>query len=62
MHYTKRNSFKFVLCKPNTGVCVNAMSRFSLETEVDLKSALSKLGLGDIFSQTNADFSQITSK
>ncbi|XP_053485036.1 plasminogen activator inhibitor 1 [Ictalurus furcatus] len=36
--------------------------RFSLETEVDLKSALSKLGLGDIFSQTNADFSRITTE
>lgn len=37
------------------------MSRFSLDTEVDLKSALSKLGLGDIFSKTKADFSRITS-
>ncbi|KAF7706391.1 hypothetical protein HF521_019645 [Silurus meridionalis] len=36
--------------------------RFSLDTEVDLKSALSKLGLGDIFSQTKADFSHITTE
>ncbi|MCJ8731592.1 hypothetical protein PDJAM_G00201120 [Pangasius djambal] len=36
--------------------------RFSLDTEVDLKSALSKLGLGNIFSQTEADFSRITSE
>lgn len=47
---------------PKADVCVNAMPRFSVDTEVDLKSALNKLGLGDIFSQTKADFSYITSK
>ncbi|XP_060780044.1 plasminogen activator inhibitor 1 [Neoarius graeffei] len=36
--------------------------RFSVDTEVDLKSALNKLGLGDIFSQTKADFSCITTE
>ncbi|XP_060730447.1 plasminogen activator inhibitor 1 [Tachysurus vachellii] len=35
--------------------------RFTLDAEVDLKSALSRLGLGEIFSKT-ADFSRITSE
>ncbi|KAL2079681.1 hypothetical protein ACEWY4_025425 [Coilia grayii] len=37
-----------------------ALPRFSIDTELDLKSTLSRLGLGDIFSQTKADFSRIT--
>lgn len=36
--------------------------RFSMDTEIDLKSTLSKMGLGDIFSQSKADFSRITSE
>ncbi|KAM9500277.1 plasminogen activator inhibitor 1 [Clarias gariepinus] len=36
--------------------------RFSLDVEVDLKSALRKLGLGNIFSQSKADFSHMTSE
>lgn len=61
MHYTTGISFKFIICKPNTGVFANLMSRFTLDAEVDLKSALSRLGLGEIFSKT-ADFSRITCK
>uniref|UniRef100_A0A3B1JBX4 Plasminogen activator inhibitor 1 n=1 Tax=Astyanax mexicanus TaxID=7994 RepID=A0A3B1JBX4_ASTMX len=38
------------------------LPRFSIDTEVDLKSTLSKLGLGDIFSQSKADFSRITTE
>ncbi|XP_072542938.1 plasminogen activator inhibitor 1 [Salminus brasiliensis] len=38
------------------------LPRFSIDTEVDLKTTLSKLGLGDIFSQTKADFSRITTE
>ncbi len=33
-----------------------------MDTETDLKSTLSKMGLGDIFSQSKADFSRITSE
>lgn len=33
-----------------------------MDAEIDLKSTLSKMGLGDIFSQTKADFSRITSE
>ncbi|XP_062850236.1 plasminogen activator inhibitor 1 [Trichomycterus rosablanca] len=36
--------------------------RFSIDSELDMKSTLSKLGLGDIFSQTKADFSRITTE
>lgn len=36
--------------------------RFSMDAEIDLKSTLSKMGLGDIFSQSKADFSRITSE
>lgn len=62
-HYTAGiNSLSFTLCKPNAGVCVNTLSRFSLDVEVDLKSALRKLGLGNIFSQSKADFSHMTCK
>ncbi|TRY58264.1 hypothetical protein DNTS_031033, partial [Danionella cerebrum] len=39
-----------------------AIPRFSMDTEIDLKSTLSKMGLGDIFSQSKADFSRITSE
>ncbi|KAI4900177.1 hypothetical protein NFI96_023908 [Prochilodus magdalenae] len=38
------------------------LPRFSIDTEVDLKSTLNRLGLGDIFSQTKADFSRITTE
>ncbi|XP_066537418.1 plasminogen activator inhibitor 1 [Hoplias malabaricus] len=38
------------------------LPRFSIDTEIDLKSTLSKLGLGDIFSQSKADFSRITTE
>lgn len=33
-----------------------------MDTEIDLKSTLTKMGLGDIFSQRKADFSRITSE
>lgn len=33
-----------------------------MDTETDLKSTLSKMGLGDLFSQNKADFSRITSE
>ena len=36
--------------------------RFAIDAELDLKSTLSRMGLGDIFSQTKADFSRITSE
>ncbi|XP_016421511.1 plasminogen activator inhibitor 1 [Sinocyclocheilus rhinocerous] len=39
-----------------------AIPRFSMDTETDLKSTLSKMGLGDIFSQSKADFSHITTE
>lgn len=39
-----------------------AIPRFSMDTEIDLKSTLSKMGLGDIFSQSKADFSRITTE
>lgn len=43
--------------------CVyNDNFRFSMDTEMDLKSTLIKMGLGDIFSQSKADFSRITSE
>lgn len=61
MHYTTDIFVWFILCNPNTGVSTNLVSRFTLDTEVDLKSSLNKLGLGEIFSKT-ADFSRITSK
>ncbi|KAI2662744.1 Plasminogen activator inhibitor 1 [Labeo rohita] len=35
---------------------------FSMDTETDLKSTLSKMGLGDLFSQNKADFSRITTE
>ncbi|XP_036404808.1 plasminogen activator inhibitor 1 [Megalops cyprinoides] len=37
-----------------------ALPRFSIDSEMDLKSILTRLGLGDIFSQKKADFSRIT--
>ncbi|XP_076145232.1 plasminogen activator inhibitor 1 [Alosa pseudoharengus] len=37
-----------------------AMPRFAIDSEMNLKSTLCQLGLGDIFSQTKADFSRIT--
>ncbi|XP_056604433.1 plasminogen activator inhibitor 1 [Triplophysa dalaica] len=39
-----------------------AIPRFSMDTEMDLKSTLIKMGLGDIFSQSKADFSRITTE
>ncbi|RXN21590.1 plasminogen activator inhibitor 1 [Labeo rohita] len=39
-----------------------AIPRFSMDTETDLKSTLSKMGLGDLFSQNKADFSRITTE
>ncbi|KAJ8416804.1 hypothetical protein AAFF_G00326820 [Aldrovandia affinis] len=38
------------------------LPRFTIDTELDLKSALTRLGLGDLFSQKNADFSRITTE
>ncbi|KAL7876021.1 hypothetical protein AOLI_G00109840 [Acnodon oligacanthus] len=38
------------------------LPRFSIDSEVDLKSTLSTLGLGDIFNQGKADFSRITTE
>ncbi|XP_015254743.1 PREDICTED: plasminogen activator inhibitor 1 [Cyprinodon variegatus] len=38
-----------------------AMPRFSLNSEVDLKSTLRKMGLGEIFNLATADFTRITS-
>ncbi|XP_006627563.2 plasminogen activator inhibitor 1 [Lepisosteus oculatus] len=37
-----------------------ALPRFSIDTETDLKDALSDLGLGDIFSEREADFSRMS--
>ncbi|XP_056317364.1 plasminogen activator inhibitor 1 [Danio aesculapii] len=39
-----------------------SIPRFSMDTEIDLKSTLSRMGLGDIFSQSRADFSRITTE
>lgn len=39
-----------------------AIPRFSMDTEIDLKSTLTKMGLGDLFSQSKADFSRITTE
>ncbi|XP_051562625.1 plasminogen activator inhibitor 1-like [Myxocyprinus asiaticus] len=39
-----------------------AIPRFSMDSEIDLKSTLSKMGLGDIFIQSKADFSRITTE
>ncbi|XP_051505529.1 plasminogen activator inhibitor 1-like [Myxocyprinus asiaticus] len=39
-----------------------AIPRFSVDSNIDLKSTLSKMGLGDIFSQSKADFSRITTE
>lgn len=39
-----------------------AIPRFSMDTEIDLKSTLIKMGLGDLFSQSKADFSRITTE
>ncbi|XP_030635373.1 plasminogen activator inhibitor 1 [Chanos chanos] len=39
-----------------------ALPRFSMDTELDLKSTLTKMGLGEIFSQRKADFSRITTE
>uniref|UniRef100_A0AAY4CET3 Plasminogen activator inhibitor 1 n=1 Tax=Denticeps clupeoides TaxID=299321 RepID=A0AAY4CET3_9TELE len=39
-----------------------SLPRFSIDSELDLKSVLGKLGLGDIFSQSKADFSRITTE
>ncbi|XP_012677606.1 plasminogen activator inhibitor 1 [Clupea harengus] len=39
-----------------------ALPRFAIDAELDLKSTLSRMGLGDIFSQTKADFSRITTE
>ncbi|XP_067307525.1 plasminogen activator inhibitor 1 [Pseudorasbora parva] len=36
--------------------------RFSMDAEIDLKSTLTKMGLGDLFSQSKADFSRITTE
>lgn len=38
-----------------------AMPRFSLNSEVDLKTALLNIGLGDMFNLATADFTRITS-
>lgn len=38
-----------------------AMPRFSLNSEVDLKTALLNMGLGDMFNLATADFTRITS-
>ncbi|XP_076829321.1 plasminogen activator inhibitor 1 [Brachyhypopomus gauderio] len=38
------------------------LPRFSIDTDIDIKSTLSKVGLDDIFNPTKADFSRITSE
>lgn len=39
-----------------------ALPRFTLDTEVDLKSTLTRMGLGDMFNLAKADFTRITSE
>ncbi|KAJ8282009.1 hypothetical protein COCON_G00045280 [Conger conger] len=39
-----------------------AVPRFTIDTQLDLKSALTQMGLGNLFSQKNADFSRITTE
>ncbi|XP_026871399.2 plasminogen activator inhibitor 1 isoform X1 [Electrophorus electricus] len=38
------------------------LPRFSIDTDIDLKSTLNKVGLGNIFNPTKADFSRITTE
>ncbi|XP_014062667.1 plasminogen activator inhibitor 1 [Salmo salar] len=39
-----------------------ALPRFTLDTEVDLKSTLTRMGLGDMFNLAKADFTRITTE
>ncbi|KAJ8254826.1 hypothetical protein GJAV_G00197770 [Gymnothorax javanicus] len=39
-----------------------ALPRFTIDTQLDLKPALTQMGLGDLFSQKNADFTRITTE
>ncbi|XP_018588767.1 plasminogen activator inhibitor 1 [Scleropages formosus] len=39
-----------------------ALPRFSIDTQLDLKPALSRMGLGQLFSEEKADFSRITNE
>ncbi|KAI1898862.1 hypothetical protein AGOR_G00076770 [Albula goreensis] len=39
-----------------------SLPRFTIDAELDLKSSLTQLGLGDLFNQKNADFSRITTE
>ncbi|KAG5852104.1 hypothetical protein ANANG_G00058910 [Anguilla anguilla] len=39
-----------------------ALPRFTIDTQLDLKPALTQMGLGNLFSQKNADFSRITTE
>lgn len=43
-------------------MCVCVFCRFSLNSEVNLQTALMNMGLGDMFNLATADFSRITSE